>query len=90
VLPVARSSGDRVAAGAVEWFAVGRASVDGVREATKGDGDTRIGTAGSVSRAPAIAKAPTMSPADSAAPAAPQPIAVMFRRSMIRPYRTPD
>jgi methionine sulfoxide reductase heme-binding subunit len=84
--PVERSSGDRVAVGWSERLAAGRsASPVDVASATNGGVETRIGTAGSVRRAPAMANAPTTSPADSAIPAAPQPTAVRFRRNMTSP-----
>jgi methionine sulfoxide reductase heme-binding subunit len=81
--PAGRSSGERVAVGLGERAAAGRSSDD--VSATRGGAETRIGTAGSVSRAPAIVNAPAISAADSAMPAAPQPMTVTPRRNTTSP-----
>jgi sulfoxide reductase heme-binding subunit YedZ len=81
--PARRSSGERVAVGSGDRAAAGRSSDD--VSATRGGAETRIGTAGSVSRAPAIVNAPAISAADSAMPAAPQPTTVTPRRNTASP-----
>jgi methionine sulfoxide reductase heme-binding subunit len=73
----AGASGDRVS------VAPGSRSED--RSAIRGGADTRIGIAGSVSRAPATAKAPAINAALSATPTTPHPTAVTPRRNMAAP-----